>query len=144
VQPTLGRLEPGASIDVLSERCCSPQPNSLFDARPLVTMQLFEEEPPLDTKCKDKFLIQSAIITLDKENWMLKDIVRTHAAFALRTYQRSSYHPFSAFFVISGPAWKQTRRTRFLRRNSVSHISPTPATNSAQRLFVPHYGGPLG
>ncbi|KAF8194143.1 PapD-like protein [Pholiota molesta] len=67
VQPTLGRLEPGASIDVL------------------FTMQKLEEEPPLDTKCKDKFLIQSAIITLDKENWMLKilyarmlPLLRTH------------------------------------------------------------------
>lgn len=40
-------------------------------------LQALKEEPPLNTKCKDKFLIQSTIITPDKENLALHDIVRT-------------------------------------------------------------------
>jgi hypothetical protein len=39
-------------------------------------LQALKEEPPLNTKCKDKFLIQSTIITPDKENLALHDIVR--------------------------------------------------------------------
>lgn len=40
-------------------------------------LQALKEEPPLNTKCKDKFLIQSTIITPDKENLALHDLVRT-------------------------------------------------------------------
>lgn len=35
-----------------------------------------KEEPPLGAKCKDKFLIQSTIITHEKETLPLQDIVR--------------------------------------------------------------------
>jgi hypothetical protein len=38
-------------------------------------LQALREEPPLNTKCKDKFLIQSTIITPDKETLALSDIV---------------------------------------------------------------------
>ncbi len=38
-------------------------------------LQALKEEPPLSTKCKDKFLIQSTIITPDKETLPLADIV---------------------------------------------------------------------
>ncbi|KAF9476539.1 PapD-like protein [Pholiota conissans] len=56
VRPNSGRVEPGESIDVS------------------VMLQALKEEPPLNTKCKDKFLIQSTIITPDKENLALHDI----------------------------------------------------------------------
>ena len=39
-------------------------------------LQALKEEPPLNTKCKDKFLIQSTIITPEKETMTLHDIVR--------------------------------------------------------------------
>jgi len=42
---------------------------------PPVMLQALKEEPPLNTKCKDKFLIQSTIITPDKETLALSDIV---------------------------------------------------------------------
>ena len=41
-----------------------------------VMLQALKEEPPLNTKCKDKFLIQSTIITPDKDTMSLADIVR--------------------------------------------------------------------
>lgn len=56
VRPNSGRVEPGESIDVS------------------VMLQALKEEPPLSTKCKDKFLIQSTIITPDKETLPLSDI----------------------------------------------------------------------
>ena len=43
----------------------------------LVMLQPMKEEPPLSTKCKDKFLIQSTLITPEKETKDLQDIVRT-------------------------------------------------------------------
>ncbi|KZT18620.1 VAMP-associated protein [Neolentinus lepideus HHB14362 ss-1] len=56
VRPNSGRIEPGESVDVS------------------VMLQAMKEEPPLSTKCKDKFLIQSTIITPDKETMALHDI----------------------------------------------------------------------
>ncbi|KIM43402.1 hypothetical protein M413DRAFT_444230 [Hebeloma cylindrosporum] len=56
VRPNSGRVEPGESVDVS------------------VMLQALKEEPPLNTKCKDKFLIQSTIITPDKETLALSDI----------------------------------------------------------------------
>ncbi|KAJ7675753.1 PapD-like protein [Mycena polygramma] len=56
VRPNSGRVEPGQSVDVL------------------VMLQPLKDEPPLNAKCKDKFLIQSTLITPDKEAMPLLDI----------------------------------------------------------------------
>ena len=42
----------------------------------IVMLQAMKEEPPLAAKCKDKFLIQSTLITPEKETLPLQDIVR--------------------------------------------------------------------
>jgi len=34
-------------------------------------------EPPLDAKCRDKFLVQSVAVTSDKEFTNINEIVRT-------------------------------------------------------------------
>ena len=49
VRPNSGRMEPGERVEVQ------------------VLLQPLQEEPPIQTKCRDKFLIQSAVITADKE-----------------------------------------------------------------------------
>ena len=59
-------------------------------ARP-VMLQAMKEDLPLNTKCKDKFLIQSTVITTDKESMPLQDIVRRpcyllHRVFNLRLF----------------------------------------------------------
>jgi hypothetical protein len=56
VRPNSGRIEPGDSVEVS------------------VMLQPMKEEPPLSSKCKDKFLIQSTLITPDKETKDLQDI----------------------------------------------------------------------
>ncbi|WFD21305.1 phosphatidylinositol-binding protein scs2 [Malassezia caprae] len=49
VRPNSGRVEPGERVEVQ------------------VLLQPLKEEPPLNFKCRDKFLIQSAVISADKE-----------------------------------------------------------------------------
>ncbi|PFH60441.1 hypothetical protein XA68_10916 [Ophiocordyceps unilateralis] len=49
VRPNAGRIEPGQCFDVT------------------VLLQAMKADPPLDAKCRDKFLVQSAPITSDKE-----------------------------------------------------------------------------
>ena len=43
-------------------------------------LQALKDEPPLNAKCKDKFLIQSTIITPEKETLPLQEIVRWPAS----------------------------------------------------------------
>ncbi|CUA69969.1 putative protein C17C9,12 [Schizosaccharomyces pombe 972h-] [Rhizoctonia solani] len=50
VRPNSGVIEPGDSVDVA------------------VLLQAMREDPPLSTKCKDKFLVQSMIIAPDRVN----------------------------------------------------------------------------
>ncbi|KAK0720903.1 PapD-like protein [Lasiosphaeris hirsuta] len=49
VRPNSGRIEPGHEVSVS------------------VLLQAMKTEPPADARCRDKFLVQSAIITGDKE-----------------------------------------------------------------------------
>ncbi|KAF8328321.1 PapD-like protein [Amanita rubescens] len=56
VRPNLGRVEPGGSVEVV------------------VTLQPKDEDPPPDSKCKDKFLIKSTMITREKEEMSVHDI----------------------------------------------------------------------
>ncbi|TDZ15921.1 Vesicle-associated membrane protein-associated protein [Colletotrichum sidae] len=49
VRPNSGRVEPGQDVEVT------------------VLLQAMKAEPPLDAKCRDKFLVQSVPITADKE-----------------------------------------------------------------------------
>lgn len=49
VRPNSGRVEPGKEVEVS------------------VILQAMKQEPPLDTKCRDKFLVQSVAISGDKE-----------------------------------------------------------------------------
>ncbi|KAJ5812253.1 PapD-like protein [Penicillium riverlandense] len=49
VRPNSGRIEPGKAVDVQ------------------VLLQAMKEEPALDAKCKDKFLVQSVSVTRDME-----------------------------------------------------------------------------
>ncbi|KAK9722706.1 phosphatidylinositol-binding protein scs2 [Basidiobolus ranarum] len=56
VRPNAGRIESGQEVQVQ------------------VILQPLKEDPPLDFKCKDKFLVQSIAITPDKETQNLQDL----------------------------------------------------------------------
>jgi len=49
VRPNSGRIEPGKEVEVS------------------VLLQAMKQEPPLEAKCRDKFLVQSVAVTADKE-----------------------------------------------------------------------------
>ncbi|KAI9853606.1 MAG: phosphatidylinositol-binding protein scs2 [Vezdaea acicularis] len=49
VRPNSGRIEAGKEVEVQ------------------VLLQAMKEDPPLDTKCRDKFLVQTVAVTADKE-----------------------------------------------------------------------------
>ncbi|KAK4147944.1 PapD-like protein [Dichotomopilus funicola] len=49
VRPNSGRIEPGRDVEVS------------------VLLQAMKQEPPADAKCRDKFLVQSVVITPEKE-----------------------------------------------------------------------------
>lgn len=56
VRPNSGRIEPGEKVEVQ------------------VLLQPMKEEPPSSAKCRDKFLVQSTIITPDYETASLQEI----------------------------------------------------------------------
>jgi hypothetical protein len=45
------------------------------DGMPSVLLQAMKQEPPLDAKCRDKFLVQSVAVTADKEFTNISAIV---------------------------------------------------------------------
>ncbi|KAH4057768.1 hypothetical protein HBI25_053990 [Parastagonospora nodorum] len=49
VRPNSGRIEPGKEVEVQ------------------ILLQAMKEDPPPDAKCRDKFLVQSVLVTADKE-----------------------------------------------------------------------------
>ncbi|GAA5886453.1 hypothetical protein JCM16303_001414 [Sporobolomyces ruberrimus] len=56
VRPNSGRIEPGETVEVQ------------------VLLQPMKEDPPAGTKCRDKFLVQSVVITSERENIPLPDL----------------------------------------------------------------------
>ncbi|KAE9377707.1 VAMP-associated protein [Stipitochalara longipes BDJ] len=56
VRPNSGRIEPGKEVEVV------------------VLLQAMKQEPPLDAKCRDKFLVQSVAVTSDKEFTNINEI----------------------------------------------------------------------
>ncbi|KAF9950341.1 phosphatidylinositol-binding protein scs2 [Mortierella alpina] len=56
VRPNSGRVEAGQELEVQ------------------VQMQAMKEDPPVDFKCKDKFLVQSVAITAEREQLALQDL----------------------------------------------------------------------
>ncbi|KAH6986234.1 PapD-like protein [Ilyonectria sp. MPI-CAGE-AT-0026] len=59
VRPNAGRIEPGKAFDVT------------------VLLQAMKTEPPADARCRDKFLVQSAPITSDKEFASIANVLDT-------------------------------------------------------------------
>lgn len=46
---------------------CHSSKDTIPDNRILVLLQAMKADPPLDSRCRDKFLVQSAAITADKD-----------------------------------------------------------------------------
>ena len=81
-----------------------------------------KEEPPLGAKCKDKFLIQSTLITPEKETLPLQDIVcPTYSTFEVRLY----------LFTVG---WRGRRRCHSFSEDGTSAIAERDGEEVA--LFI--------
>jgi hypothetical protein len=76
----------------------------------LVMLQALREEPPLNAKCKDKFLIQSTLITTEKETMALHDIVR------LTLFP--TVHVTGRLLCFSGRRQREERKQKFTSKSS--------------------------
>ncbi|KAJ2365477.1 phosphatidylinositol-binding protein scs2, partial [Coemansia sp. RSA 2607] len=56
VRPNAGRIEPGQSVDIQ------------------IVLQPMKEDPPVNTKCRDKFLVQSIAITREMDTMTISEI----------------------------------------------------------------------
>lgn len=76
VRPNSGRIEPGKEVEV-SGLFSSAHPNVRCPLTSYkVLLQAMKVEPPADTRCRDKFLVQSVAVTADKEFTNIAQIVR--------------------------------------------------------------------
>lgn len=78
MRPNSGRIEPGATAEVAGASLVLFKRWEL-DISLAVMLQPLKEEPPLNAKCKDKFLIQSTLVTPEKEQKPLGEIVRDYS-----------------------------------------------------------------
>ncbi|KAI9512435.1 PapD-like protein [Russula earlei] len=89
VRPNQGRVNPGKAVEVL------------------VMLRAKEEEPPLDVKCRNKFLVQSILISPEKTSVPLVELwstlpIRSHK---LRVnYLPPEGHPLDSPTVKAGTA----------------------------------------
>ena len=75
VRPNAGRIEPNQAVDVLGAHADAG--GSVFaHAAGAVMLLPMKEDPPMSTKCKDKFLVQSTIISPDKDHLPPAEVVR--------------------------------------------------------------------
>ena len=62
VRPNSGRIDPKKDVEVQ------------------VLLQAMKEDPPLDAKCRDKFLVQSIAISADNEFTNVQQVVRSRGS----------------------------------------------------------------
>ena len=75
MRPNSGRVESGETVEVQGTQPLFVLSRRRSNDVVIVVLQAMKEEPPLGAKCKDKFLIQSTLITPEKETLPLQDIV---------------------------------------------------------------------
>lgn len=82
VRPNSGRIEPGEKVEV--QGASTPPYTSLLPSdtsalpvrRSAVLLQPMKEDPEPGAKCRDKFLVQSVVISPDRESRPLPELVR--------------------------------------------------------------------
>lgn len=71
VRPNSGRIEPGLEVEVTGwwppSRISSALAFEADQSPSAVILQAMKQDPPADAKCRDKFLVQSVIISSDNE-----------------------------------------------------------------------------
>lgn len=75
VKPNSGRIEPGETVNVQGKSPVWYTAEENADGYPLVILQPMKEEPAINAKSRDKFLLQSCIINVEQEGRPLHDLV---------------------------------------------------------------------
>jgi hypothetical protein len=117
VRPNSGRIEPGESIEVQGK--IAPFPSHVLHSvrhALAVLLQPMKEDPPLVLKCKDKFLVQSTLITSARENTVLNDLVSIPMTMQLVPDSFTSGRPY-----------RTTNPRKSTSRSSKLSISPQTA-----------------
>jgi len=120
VRPNSGRIEPGKHVEVQ------------------ILLQAMKEDPPPDAKCRDKFLVQSVLVTADKEftnvGSLWTHIEQTNKA----SIQEKKIR---VLFLPADDAATTPAKTNGLSRESLaSHPSPEAVT---PQRGVPEATGPV-
>ncbi|KAK1970286.1 MSP domain-containing protein [Colletotrichum eremochloae] len=111
VRPNSGRVEPGQDVEVT------------------VLLQAMKQEPPLDTKCRDKFLVQSVPITADKEFASIANILdQTDKSTVIERKIRVNWLPAEDQSSASGVASTPNRHSVVNGDHTpdVSHVYSSP------------------
>lgn len=115
VRPNSGRIEPNGDVEVQ------------------VLLQAMKEDPPLDARCRDKFLVQSVAISADKETGNVAQIWANIEQTAKSSIQerkiRVSFLPADG----SAPGLAATNGTSHHEDEPPAYSSPSPVAVTPQR-----------
>ncbi|KAF2153121.1 VAMP-associated protein [Myriangium duriaei CBS 260.36] len=119
VRPNSGRIDPGSEVEVQ------------------VLLQAMKEDPPLDTRCRDKFLVQSIALEPEKEHANIQQVWQ-----GIEQTSKSSIHEKKirvVFLAADGSSVNGVSHAD----ESFSRDSPTPAPRTPQRMSEAAPTGPV-
>jgi hypothetical protein len=120
VRPNSGRIEPGKDVEVQ------------------ILLQAMKEDPPPDAKCRDKFLVQSVLVTADKEFTNVGSLWSHIEQTAKSSIQEKKIR---VLFLPAGDASTPVR-TNGASRDSLLP-SPSPESGTPARGFAESATGPV-
>ncbi|CAO2658803.1 Nn.00g065260.m01.CDS01 [Neocucurbitaria sp. VM-36] len=120
VRPNSGRIEPGKDVEVQ------------------ILLQAMKEDPPPDAKCRDKFLVQSVLVTADKE---FTNVGSLWAHIEQTSKSSIQEKKIRVLFLPADDAASTPAKTNGVSRDSLLP-SPSPEAVTPQR-GVPEVTGPV-
>lgn len=110
VRPNSGRIDAGMDVEIQ------------------VLLQAMKEDPPLDARCRDKFLVQSVAISPDQDNGNVAAIWQKIEEIAKSSIQEQKIR---VTFLPARDASAQTNGTHVAEDAPPAYGSPTPSFGSA-------------
>ncbi|KAI9815067.1 MAG: phosphatidylinositol-binding protein scs2 [Pycnora praestabilis] len=132
VRPNSGRIESGKEVEVQ------------------VLLQAMKEDPPLDARCRDKFLVQSVAVTAEKEfsnvASIWQHVEKTSKASILERKIRVVFLPADGGAAVGTPTHNNVNGNHFdhdtPHADPPAYQSPSPEAVTPQSRSVT--GGPVG
>ncbi|KAF2847978.1 MSP domain-containing protein [Plenodomus tracheiphilus IPT5] len=121
VRPNSGRIEPGEDVEVQ------------------ILLQAMKEDPAPDAKCRDKFLVQSVLVTADKEFTNVGSLWAHIEQTAKSSIQEKKIR---VLFLPADDSTSTPAKTNGVSRESLLPSSPSPEAVTPQR-GVSEASGPV-